>query len=132
MDNLLYLLYFVLSLFVVMQIFMRISTYLKKGKVVKGIEGDLGRSIDSGQKNLLYFYSNGCAACKPMGPVVDVLKKEFEMVHKINIATDMNIARKFGVMGTPSTVLIEHRKISSFLVGTKSESTLRKLLLTSS
>ena len=132
MDNLLYLLYFILALFVVTQIYVKISTYLKKGKVVEGIEGDLGRSIDTGQKNLLYFYSNSCSACKPMGPVVDALKKEFETVHKINIATDMDIARKFGVMGTPSTVLIEHRKISSFLVGAKSESTLRKLLVTSS
>lgn len=115
-----------------MQISVRLSTYFKKGKVIEGVDGELGRSIDSGEKNLLYFYSNGCAACRPMSPVIDALKKEYKAVHKINIATDMDMARKFGVMGTPSTILIENRKISSFLVGAKSESALRKLLSISS
>ncbi len=132
MDNFLYLLFFVIALFLSMQVYVRLSTFLKKGKLIEDIDGSLGQAIDSGQKNLLYFYSNGCAACKPMGPVIDTLKEEFKTVHKINIATDMDIARKFGVMGTPSTILIENRKISSFLVGAKSESVLRKLLFSSS
>lgn len=128
MDNFLYILYFIIALFVLMQIYMRLSTYLKKGKKVEGVDGPLGSKINTGQKNLLYFYSNGCAACKPMSPVIDQLQKEFDNVHKINVASDMETARKFGVMGTPSTIIVENGKISSFFVGAKSESYLRKLM----
>ncbi len=130
MDNLLYIVFFVVGLFVLMQIYIRLSTWMKKGKAVDNIGGDLGREISSGGRHLLYFYTASCGACKPMTPVVDKLKKEFGNIHKVNLAADMETGRKFGVMGTPATVVVENSKIVSYVLGYKNESYLRNLLTT--
>jgi thioredoxin 1 len=96
--------------------------------VIEGIKGKLGNEVLSGRKVLVYFYTNSCAACKPMTPVIDRLKKEYKNIHKINLATDMDTGRAFGVMGTPATILVEDQKIKSFNLGAKTESFLRNLI----
>ena len=132
MDNFLYILLFVVALFALMQIYVRLSTWSKKGKSVENIGGDLGKEINSGGRHLLYFYTSSCAACKTMTPVIDTLKKEFNNIHKVNLATDMEIGRKFGVMGTPATVVVEKNKITSYVLGYKNAQFLRTLLATQS
>lgn len=116
------------GLFVLLQLFIRVSTYLKKGKEITGLSGKLGKDIASGKKQLIYFFTNSCAAYKPMSPVVDKLAKEFKNVHKVNLATEMETGRKFGVMGTPAVVPVESGKIKEFSLGAKTEFYLRKLL----
>lgn len=111
-----------------MQIYVRISTWKKKGKQVDTIDGNLGKEIRAGGRHLLYFYTSSCGACKNMTPLIDTLKKEFKNIHKVNLATEMETGRKFGVMGTPATVVVENSKISSYDLGFKNESFLRKLL----
>lgn len=128
MDNLIYLVLAVVGFFVIVQVYARLSMFLKKGKKIEHVEGKLGREIKSGNRVLIYFYTNSCAACKPMTPVVDRLKKEFNNIHKVNLSQDMETGRRFGVMGTPATVLVEDGKISSFNLGAKNESYLRNLL----
>jgi len=128
MENILYIVLAIVGLFIVMQLYVRLSSLLKKGKTIDGVKGKLGNEIRSGKKLLVYFYTNSCAACKPMTPVIDRLKKEHSNIHKINLATDMDIGRSFGVMGTPATILVEEQKIRSFNLGAKSEPFLRSLL----
>lgn len=128
METFLYIVLSVVGLFVVMQLYIRLSSFFKKGKVIEGVGGKLGNDIQSGRKLLVYFYTTSCAACKPMTPMIDRLKKEFKNIHKINLATDMNIGRAFGVMGTPATILVEDQKIKSFNLGARTESYLRNLI----
>ena len=125
MENFLYILAAVIGLFVVLQLYMRLSTYFKKGKEINGVGGKLGKEIDSGRKAAVYFFTNSCAACKPMTPVIEKLQKEFPNLHKINLASDMDTGRKFGVMGTPCTVVVEKGRISNFILGAKTEGFLR-------
>ena len=49
-------------------------------------------------------------------------------IFKIDVSRDVNVALKLGVMGTPSTVVIENGKIKEFFVGVKSENILRRFL----
>jgi len=128
MDTILYIVLAIVGLFVVMQLYIRLSAVFKKGKVIEGIKGKLGQDVLSGGKLLVYFYTNNCAACKPMTPVIDRLKKEYKNIHKINLAADMDTGRAFGVMGTPATILVEDQKIKSFNLGAKTESFLRNLI----
>ena len=128
MDNILYIMLAFVGIFVLLQLFTRVSTYLKKGKEVTGISGKLGKDIASGRKQLIYFFTQSCAACKPMTPVIDTLSKEHKNIHKVNLATEMETGRKFGVMGTPAVVLVESGKIKEFSLGAKSEYYLRNLL----
>jgi len=129
MDNLLYVILFVVGLFVFMQLYIRISTFLKKGKTIKNIPGSLGKEVSGPGKHLIYFYTDSCAACKPMTPIVESMRKNNKNVHKVNLATNMELARTFGVMGTPSTIILENNKIGSFIVGVKNQHFLQKLLL---
>jgi len=128
METILYIVLTIVGLFVLMQLYIRLSAVLKKGKVIEGVKGKLGSDIRSGRKLLVYFYTNSCAACKPMTPMIDHLKKEFKNIHKINLASEMDVARAFGVMGTPATILVEDQKIKSFNLGAKTESFLRNLI----
>ncbi|MGD9489602.1 MAG: thioredoxin family protein [Calditrichaceae bacterium] len=128
MQGFLYLILVIVGFFVVMQLYIRISSIMKKGKIIDGVNGKMGKEIKAGKRILVYFYTSSCAACKPMTPVIEKLKKEFESVHMVNLAKDMATAKAFGVMGTPATVLVENQKIMSFNLGAKSEDFLRKLL----
>ena len=128
MNNLLYIVLFVIALFALMQIYVRLSTWLKKGRKVENIDGELGKEINSGGRHLLYFYTSSCAACKTMMPLIDALKEEFKNIHKVNLAIDMEIGREFGVMGTPATVVVENNKITSYTLGHKNTPFLRNLL----
>lgn len=128
MENIIYIIAVFFGILILMQLYMRLTTFLKKGKPVEGVSGSLGRDISKYQKLLVYFYTNSCAACKPMTPVIDKLSKEFNNVRKVNLSQDLETARAFGVMGTPATVLVENKKIAKFDLGAKTESYLRSLL----
>lgn len=128
MESILYIVLTIIGLFVVMQLYVRLSSWFREGKSVSGVTGSLGKELRSGKRILVYFYTNSCAACKPMTPVIDRLKKEFKNIHKVNLETDMETGRKFGVMGTPATVVVENEKITGFHLGAKNEQFLRNLL----
>ena len=63
-----------------------------------------------------------------MTPVIDELRKEFSNLFKVNLARDMDIGRNFGVMGTPALVLVEDRKIKSYILGARNRHFIEKLL----
>ena len=109
-------------------LFVLVSGFLKKGKVLTDLSGELGRKIAAGQRMLLYFYSPTCAACRVMTPVIDKMRTENKNVQKINLTREMDLGRKFGVMGTPATVLVEDAKIQKFYLGARSEQFLRNLI----
>ncbi len=128
-DILLYIVLTIVGFFVFMQLFFWISGFLKRGKKIENINGEVGRRIQSGNRLLLYFYSPTCGACKPMTPIIDKMKKEFKDIFSINLAKDMKTARAFGVMGTPATVIVEQGKIKKFVLGARSENFLRDLMV---
>lgn len=128
MESFLYIIVAIVGFILFMQIFVRISTYLKKGKEISGIGGELGKKINAGEKLLVYFFSPSCGACRPVTPVIEKIKKENSNVYKIDVSQKPEISRGFGVMGTPATVVVENRKISQYILGARTESFLRKLI----
>jgi len=109
--------------------FMMFSKMRKqKGKPAPELSGIFGKAIQQGKPALFYFYSESCGACRPMTPVVDNLKKEKLPCYKVDITHHMDIAKKFGVMATPSTVLVNKGIVQEFLIGPQNESKLRSLL----
>lgn len=88
------------------------------------ISTELRKALDKG-KSLIYFYSPSCGPCKVQAPIIDKLKNELKHVVSIDISGDFRIARVFGVMGTPSTMIFENGIVKEMFVGTKSEEILR-------
>jgi thioredoxin 1 len=118
----------IVALFIGLQLFMVLKMKFKKGKKAPSLDGKAGRMVENGDKLLFYFYSPGCRACKPMTPFIKNMAKRDKKVFPVDISQDMSTAQKFGVMGTPSTVVVETGKIVEFLVGFQSEDRVRGLL----
>lgn len=128
MEIVLYIIIAVIGFFLFLQFMFVLSARFRKGKEVSGIKGALGKKIAAGERVLVYFFSQTCSACKPMTPVVDKLQKEYKNVFKVDVRRDGETPHKFGVMGTPATVLVENAQIAAFKMGAKNENQLRKLL----
>ena len=127
-ESILYIVLSIVGFFVFIQVFFYVQSQFKKGKSIEQFSGELGNKVKAGKKLLLYFYSPGCSACKTMTPVVEKMSQENKDVHKIDLSRDMKLAKIFGVMGTPATVLVENSKISKYVLGARPESYLRKML----
>ncbi len=123
-----YIILAIIVLFFLLQFFMGIKMKFKKGKPVPDLGGAHGRLIGKGSKVLMYFYSPGCRACKSITPVVRAMSKKHKNVFSINITKDMDTARKLGVMGTPSFILVEEKIIKEFTAGAIAESQILGML----
>ena len=124
----LYVIGALIILFFGFQYFMVLKMKLKKGKDAPELTGKHGKAVSSGKKSMFYFYSQSCGACKAMTPIIEGYTRTNQNYFKVDIQNDMDTARKFGVMGTPSMVIIEGGKIREFLVGPVSEERLQALL----
>ena len=125
---LLYIVIGIVVLFFGMQFFMVFKMRLKKGKTAPELSGKAGKLLQKGEQALFYFYSPGCRACKDMTPMMHQMSKYNKGIFPIDISKDMNTAKKFGVMGTPSTVLVKAGTIKEFLVGPQTDAKIASLL----
>ncbi|MGC8595474.1 MAG: thioredoxin family protein [Candidatus Kryptoniota bacterium] len=123
-----YILLGIFIAFVGMQYALVLKSKFNKGKKVRPVEGKLGKMMLRGDRIIMYFYSPSCRACKVQTPIVDKLAAEGHAIQKIDVSRDISLARKFGVMGTPTTVVLDGDTIVEFIVGVKSEDKLRKYL----
>jgi len=123
--------YIVLGLiaaFFLLQSFMGLKMKMKKGKSVPDLSGAHGRMVKNGSKVLMYFYSPNCRACKSITPILRTLSKKHKNVFSINITKDMDTARKLGILGTPSIVMVEGGIIKEFMAGAIGESQILAML----
>ena len=128
-ETILYIVLAVVGFFVFIQVFFFVQSFFKKGKTIGEFSGEIGNKVKAGKKLMLYFYSPNCSACRTMTPVVNKMSTENKDVHTINLSRDMQLAKIFGVMGTPATVLVENAKIKKYILGARSEVFLRKLII---
>ncbi len=65
--------------------------------------------IGSGKPVLVKFHAEWCAPCKAMSPIIERVKGKFgETIETIdiNIESDMDIAREFGVRAIPNIMVM--------------------------
>lgn len=116
------------GLFIGFQVFMIRKMQGQRGKPAPALEGKAGKAIARGKASLFYFYSPQCGACRPMTPVVKSMAKKQSSVFPVDISRDMATARKFGVMATPTTILVKDGTVAEVLIGPQPESVLRGLV----
>jgi thioredoxin 1 len=131
-EYMLALVYIFLGIFVSLVVFQYLfvlRSRKNRGRRVGNIGGIVGKAIMNGQRAMVYFYSPSCRACKYQTPTIDKLISRGYKVLKIDVSKDISTARKFGVMATPTTVVLEGDTIVEFLVGVKSEDKLKAYFL---
>jgi len=110
------------------QIMLRMQSVLKKGKPAPEVAGKAGKTMNSGSNTLFYFFSPSCRACVQMTPMIKNMAKTNKNVFPVDVSKEMQTAQKFGVMRTPTVVLVKDGKIDKFLVGAQTESKMVSLL----
>jgi thioredoxin 1 len=78
--------------------------------------------------HLFYFYSPNCGPCRRMTPIVDELAGQSDAITKVDISKDPELAGRFGIRATPTTVLVENHIIKAVRLGAQSQKQLQKLL----
>ncbi len=111
MESALKFLFFVVAFVVFLRLGLKLYV-LKKAKTKEGM------MVESFSNGVIYFYSQRCGACKAMEPQVEALTKELE-VKKVDVFSGdgHKEAKKFGVMATPTTVLVKNGKVHKVFVG---------------
>lgn len=83
---------------------------------------------DAAGRVVYYFHALHCGPCKAMTPVVDALRPSFANLRKVDVADDPELARRMGVMATPSFVVVDDGVIAMVKLGPQRESALRSWL----
>lgn len=123
-----YIVLVVLGLFVALQWWMKIKAQRVAGQPLPEIDGEMAERLKEHGKALLYFFSPHCGPCRAMTPVIDRLTQIHDNVFKIDISQNMETARKFQVMATPTLMLLSEGKIESVHLGAASEAKITAML----
>lgn len=87
--------------------------------------------VENSEKTvLLDFYADWCGPCRRVSPLVEKIAKENPdfLVGKVNVDAQPELARRFGVMGIPTLVVLKGGKAVRQEVGAKSEEEILSML----
>jgi thioredoxin 1 len=98
------------------------------GKPAPDISEISGRTLGPDESAMVYFYGPHCRACKPMTPMVRAMGEQRDNVYAVDISEHPRLARDFGLIATPTVMLVRSGLISQVRVGTLSQARLEQML----
>ena len=107
----------IIGLMAIMQLVIRLKVRALRGKPLPALAGPWAKRLGHAS-SLLYFFSPGCAACRPLTPrFQEMSQRKPKSVFVVNVADELPLARALGVMATPSIVEVTDGIIVSYHVG---------------
>lgn len=100
-----------------------------EGQAVPELEPAVEASLHERGKVLLYFFSPHCGPCRAMTPVIDRLAALHDNVFKYDVAKNLDLPRRLGVMATPTIMLLAEGRIVRVALGGLPEHKLEELLV---
>ena len=79
-----------------------------------------GEVLESKTPVLVKFWAPGCRPCIMMNPVIEEAEEKYAgraIIGEINIADNLSIAGKFGVMSVPTLILFKNGRVLKEKVG---------------
>lgn len=73
------------------------------------------------------FYADWCGPCKMLSPIMDEIS-QFNKVYKINVDSEEEIAREYGIMSIPCVILFKDGKEVSRTIGLKTKEEILELI----
>jgi thioredoxin 1 len=98
-----------------------------RGRPIDSFDAPAANALRGRTSGLLYFFSPGCGACKSMTPQVEDLARRHPGVRAVDISRDMRSARAFGILGTPSLVVLRDGLVADVRVGPLGGAELQRL-----
>ncbi len=118
MSYLLVILAAVVGLVVLMQFVIRLRARAMRGKPLPALAGAWAKKLAGRSGSILYFFSPGCAACRPLTPrFQEMSQRRPRSVFVVNVAEDLDLARALNVMATPSVVEVSDGIIVGYHIG---------------
>ena len=79
---------------------------------------------------LLDFFADWCGPCRMVSPVIDEIASERGdiAVGKINIESELDLAREYGVYSIPTLVVIRDGRVVNKAVGARSKAQILSML----
>jgi len=119
----------IISIFVGLRFLLQKRAQRSKGKEIDlSIFDDKIKTLLKSEKSLLYFFTPTCGACKSQTPIIDRLEEQTKAVGKIDLSVNRSAAAEFGIIGTPSTVIMSGNIIAEIFVGLKKADFLKRKL----
>ena len=87
-----------------------------------------GRVPGENERALFHIYGQNCSACKPISPLVNELKIQYDRIYAIGITCHVQLARDFGLLATPTDSIVANGHIIQVRPGTQSPKQLERLL----
>lgn len=110
----------IIILILSLKIFMQKRSQRYSGKSINAsIFDEEIKNLLKAEKSILYFFTPSCGVCKRQSPIIDKLKEDINFVGKIDLSNNMIAATEFGILGTPTTVIMQSNNIAEIFVGLK-------------
>ena len=87
------------------------------GQTVLGLDEAMAAKLLQRGKAVLYFYSPTCGMCRAITPQIDHLRSSHDNVFKVDISQTTDLARRLGVMGTPTVMLLQDQAVADVILG---------------
>ncbi len=118
----------IVALVVLLQLGMWWRTRRQVGRPAPDTTSLTGTGFGKNERALFYFYNQNCGACKPMTPLIRELKEQRKHIYSLDIGEHPGLARKFGLLATPTVFVVENGHIAQVRLGTLSRKQLDQLL----
>lgn len=79
------------------------------------------------KKVLVDFYANWCGPCKMLGPILDTISNDIDVI-KVDIDKYPELARKYGVMSIPTIILFSSGNEVKRNIGFLNEKNLKEFI----
>lgn len=99
-----------------------------RGKPLPDLQGIADPRLSERDKLLFYFYSAHCGPCRKLTPLVEQLAVDNDNVIAVDVGENPSAATRFGIMATPTLVLVEHGRLARVLLGGMSSRRMQALL----
>lgn len=121
MDLLPCILAAVFGLLLAVQLAFRWYARRLQGKPVPALGGNRDRLVREHARLLLYFFSPHCGQCRAMTAMVQRLSEKHPNVVLLDVSREQEVMRRFGIVATPTTVLVEGGQVRRVLLGVRPE-----------
>lgn len=128
MEYLPYILLAVVLLIVALQMALYLTAKAAQGKAPPAYDDLLGESSRDCPQLLFYFHSEHCSPCRQMTPLVEAAAQQHGCVVIVDVARQMEVARRFSVRVTPTLMRVRGGIVDKVVVGAISEAKLQALL----